>query len=94
MRRTFVWSAAKARQNLAKHRVSFTEAMSVFEDPLARIDDDPDHSAEEKREIIFGQSRAGRLLLVSFTERGDTIRIISARPPDSDERKRYEEEIL
>ena len=94
MRRAFVWSVTKARKNLAKHGVSFSEALSVFDDPLARIDDDPDHSLAERREIIFGQSRAGRLLLVSFTERGDNIRIISARQPDSDERKRYEEEIL
>ena len=92
MRRAFVWSLAKARQNLAKHGVSFSEALSVFEDPLARIDDDPDHSAEERREIIIGQSRAGRLLLVSSTERGTIVRIISARVPDRDERKRYEEE--
>ena len=74
--------------------MSFSEALSVFDDPLARIDDDLDHSLAERREIIFGQSRAGRLLLVSFTERGDNIRVISARQPDSDERKRYEEEIL
>ena len=94
MRRAFTWSVAKAKQNLAKHGVSFAEALSVFEDPLAKIDDDPDHSVEERREIIFGQSRNGRLLLVSFTERGDIVRIISARLPDSDERKRYEEEIL
>jgi uncharacterized DUF497 family protein len=85
---------AKASKNLEKHRVSFSEALTVFSDPLARIDDDPDHSFAERREIIFGQSRAGRLLLVSFTERGDIIRIISARQPDNAERKRYEEEIL
>jgi len=92
MRRAFVWSVAKARKNLAKHKVSFSEAISVFEDSLARIDDDPDHSAQERREIIIGHSRAGRLLLVSFTERGNIVRIISARPLDLDERKRYEEE--
>jgi len=63
-------------------------------DPLARIGDDPEHSAEERREIIIGQSRVGRLLLVSFTERGEIVRIISARVPDRDERKRYEEENL
>jgi len=94
MRRSFVWSLAKARQNLAKHDVTFAEAFSVFEDPLARIGDDPEHSAEERREIIIGQSRVGRLLLVSFTERGEIVRIISARVPDRDERKRYEEENL
>ena len=55
---------------------------------------DPEHSAEERREIIIGQSRVGRLLLVSFTERGEIVRIISARVPDRDERKRYEEENL
>jgi uncharacterized DUF497 family protein len=74
--------------------VSFEEAATVFTaDPLARIHDDPDHSVGEVREIIVGVSAAGRLLLVSFTERGDAVRIINARVADSRERKRHEENI-
>ena len=66
----FDWDDAKAAANLAKHGVSFEEAMEVFDDPLARIHDDPDHSESEAREIIIGRSGSGCLLLVSFTERG------------------------
>ncbi|MEA2164776.1 MAG: uncharacterized protein QOK37_2903 [Thermoanaerobaculia bacterium] len=88
----FDWDDDKAAANLAKHDVSFEEATSVFDDPLARIHDDPDHSTGETREIITGYTRTGRLLLVCFTERGDEIRIINARKPDKDERYHYEEE--
>jgi uncharacterized DUF497 family protein len=88
----FDWDDDKAAANLAKHLVSFEEAMSVFDDPLARIHDDPDHSAGETREIITGYSHSGRLLLVCFTEREDGTRIINARKPDKDERHHHEEE--
>jgi len=87
----FDWDDRKAAANLAKHLVSFDEAITVFDDPLARIHDDPDHSIGEKREIITGYSDSGRLLLVCFTERGDEIRIINARKPDKDERRNHEE---
>ena len=87
----FTWHPAKARQNLRKHRVSFDEATTVFEDPLARIHSDPDHSSEEWREIIVGHSRSGKLLLVSFSERSSIVRIITARMPDAEERQEYEE---
>jgi uncharacterized DUF497 family protein len=87
----FDWDDDKAAANLAKHLVRFEEAMSVFDDPLARIHDDPDHSDDEMREIITGYSSSGRILLVCFTERGDVIRIINARPPDKDERRHHEE---
>ena len=86
----FTWDPAKARANLRKHGVSFDEAATVFTDPLARIHDDPDHSEGEFREIIVGFSTATRLLLVSFTERGDMVRIIHARVADTRERKRHE----
>ena len=89
----FIWHPAKALSNLRKHGVSFEEATTVFGDPLARIFDDPDHSLEEQREIIIGQSTQGRLLLVSFTEHGKFTRIISARRPDATERRDYEENI-
>jgi len=55
----FTWSMAKARANRQKHGVSFEEAVTVFADPLARIHDDPEHSDEERREIIIGHSAAG-----------------------------------
>ena len=87
----FAWNPAKAKSNLAKHGISFEEATTVFLDPLARIHDDPDHSIGERREIIVGLSTQGRLLLVSFTERDDVVRIISARLTDRGERRKYEE---
>ena len=88
----FEWDEAKASSNLAKHRVAFDEARTVFSDPLAKIFDDEAHSTDEAREIIIGHSVEARLLIVSFTERGrNRIRIISARPASRRERKAYEE---
>jgi uncharacterized DUF497 family protein len=66
----FEWDSAKAEANLAKHGVSFEEALTVFMNPIARIHTDPDHADSERREIIIGHSIQQRLLLVSFTERG------------------------
>jgi uncharacterized DUF497 family protein len=91
MSQQFGWDAAKAADNLKKHRLGFDEALTVFADPLARIFDDPDHSADEKREVIIGHSTAQRLLVVGFTERHEQIRIITARPATARERKTYEE---
>lgn len=85
----FEWDDAKAAYNLKKHGVSFTEASSVFYDLLSVNFDDPDHSDEEERFIIIGQSSGGRLLFVAHTDRGDRIRIISARPLLSKERRLY-----
>lgn len=87
----FDWDDRKAASNLAKHGVSFEEAMSVFDDDDAKIRDDPDHSIAEHREIIIGFSDTDRLLFVSFTERGDMIRVISARVATDREEKFYEE---
>lgn len=86
----FTWSTAKARANRRKHGVSFGEALTVFVDPLARIHDDSKHSDEERREIIVGHSAAGRLLLVSFTERDQVVRLISARKATRGEHEDYE----
>lgn len=91
MSQQFEWDATKAADNLKKHRVAFTEALTVFADPLARIFDDPDHSADERREIIIGHSKAQRLLVVGFTERNELVRIITARSASARERKTYEE---
>jgi uncharacterized protein len=89
---TFEWDADKAALNIAKHGVTFDEARTVFGDPLAVIFDDEEHSLDELREIIIGHSVLRRLLLVSFTERGDeVVRIISARKANKRERKDYEE---
>jgi uncharacterized protein len=87
----FEWDKQKAATNLRKHGVSFDEARTVFSDPLARIFDDPDHSISEPREIIIGRSVTQQLLIVSFTERGAAIRIISARLATKREQQDYEE---
>jgi uncharacterized protein len=89
---SFAWDKAKATRNLAKHGVSFDEAMSVFFDPLAVSGADPDHSLGEARYISFGISILGRLLVVCHTHRAGTIRIISARPATRLEKRIYEEE--
>jgi len=89
----FEWDPQKAAKNLRKHKISFNEAATVFDDPLSVTVTDPDHSAEEDRFIIVGQSYRRRLLIVSFAERGDRIRIISARELTPAERRAYEEEI-
>ena len=89
----FSWDPRKAETNVRKHGVTFEEAITVFRDPLAWIHDDLDHSIGERREIIIGMSTAGRLILVSFTERGATVRIINAREPDRAERRDYEESL-
>jgi len=87
----FEWDSAKARKNLQKHGVSFEEASSVFYDPLAVTGADPDHSEGEERLITFGMSSQGRLLVVAHTERGEAIRIISARVATQSEKHIYEE---
>ena len=86
----FEWDREKAKKNLRKHRVSFDEAVTVFYDPLSATFNDPDHSIDEERVITIGYSSHGRLLVVSHTERGKTIRIISARSATARERKRHE----
>ncbi len=86
----FEWDESKATANLKKHGVSFEEAKAVFDNPLAVIFNDETHSVDEQREIIIGHSQRNRLLLISFTERSSTIRIISARPATRKEREDYE----
>ena len=86
---TFAWDRRKAATNRQKHGIAFEEAVTVFADPLARVYDDPDHSAQELRFLLVGHSMLGRLLLVVHAERGDIIRIISARKPTPRERRDY-----
>jgi len=87
----FEWDSAKATANIKKHGVSFEEAVSALRDDLAATARDLEHSVAEFRFITFGVSAHGRLLAVSHTERGNKIRIISARPATRTERKFYEE---
>ncbi len=85
----FEWDKAKAESNKQKHGLEFEEAVSVFDDPTSRLFDDPQHSYLEDRFITLGYSDRGRLLVVSFTERIDATRIISARPATRGEYKTY-----
>jgi uncharacterized DUF497 family protein len=86
----FQWDPRKAASNRRKHRVAFEEAATVFGDPLAATIRDPEHSRDESRFVTIGQAEAGRLVVVMHADRGEGIRIISARPPTRREKKRYE----
>ena len=85
------WDPKKAISNLKKHGVSFEEAATALSDPLAATGADPDHSLTEDRYVTFGVSEKGRLVVVSHTEKDETIRIISARRANKGEREFYEE---
>ena len=87
----FQWDENKARTNLAKHGVGFEEAATVFGDPLSLTIPDPAHSQNEDRFVILGTSHNGKSLVVVPTERGDSIRLISARRASRQERKNFEE---
>jgi len=87
----FEWDPRKARTNLRKHGVSFDEATTVFRDSFSQTGDDPDHSLREHRFVTFGMSSLGHLLVVAHAERGERMRIISARLATQAERKMYEE---
>ncbi len=87
----FEWNLNKAALNVEKHNVSFEEAATVFNDPLSVTFPDPDHSIGENRYIIIGVSRSGQLLVVAHTDRGEKIRVISARKATRHERRFYEE---
>lgn len=87
----FEWNSDKATLNFDKHGVSFQEAATVFSDPLSVTFPDPDHSIGESRYIIIGTSRFKKLLVVAHTERGERVRIISARTASRQEKRFYEE---
>ena len=89
----FDWDANKAEKNLRDHRVSFSDAVSVFRDPLSVTAPDPDHSLDENRYIIIGRYESDRLLMVAHTDRRNRVRIISARTLTPSERRQYEEGI-
>ncbi len=86
----FEWDHDKAAKNHKKHGVNFEEAVTAFYDPLSATFDDPDHSVGEQRLITIGFSSRDRLLVVSHTDREETVRIINARPATARERKRHE----
>ena len=87
----FEWDRTKAASNLRKHGVSFDEAATAFADPLSHVFPDPDHSDNETRFLLIGMSQTIRILVVSHTDRGEAIRIISAREATRKERIFYEE---
>ena len=88
---TFEWDEKKARSNATKHGVRFDDASTVFADSLSLTILDPTHSSHnEERFVTIGQSHRGKLLVVVHTDRGDNIRIISARPASRRERRTYE----
>ena len=87
----FEWDEGKNQSNQRKHGVSFDEALTVFDDPLAATNRDFDHAQEEERFLTFGYSLRRRLLAVSHTDRERRIRLISARLATKAERKSYEQ---
>ena len=87
----FEWQRDKAAENIRKHKVSFTEAATVFGDFLAATMPDPDHSDDELRYITIGMSNLRRVLMVAHAERQGRTRIISARKLTPNERRIYEE---
>ena len=76
---TFEWDPRKERSNLAKHGVGFEQASTIFGDRSSLTIPDPEHSQTEERYITIGRAFTGKLLVVVHTERGNNIRIISAR---------------
>ena len=89
----FEWNERKAERNLRTHGVLFTEAATVFDDPLFLAFADSDHSRYEQRYIVMGESNKGRVLVVAYTTRGSVTRIISARKATRREKRFYEENI-
>ena len=88
---SFEWDENKAKNNLAKHGVSFEEAATVFADEHSLTIADPKHSQLEDRLIILGKSPKRQILVAVHTIRGDNIRMISARRASKKERAKYEE---
>ncbi len=87
----FEWDNEKAERNLKKHGVSFAEAVTVWDDYFYIDLFDEEHSFEENRYLFFGESSQNRLLVVSYTERENCVRIISAREMTPKERRDYEQ---
>ena len=92
----FKWDKNKARINLTKHKISFEEAQSVFDDDNARLIFDPDHSEDEDGFILLGLSCSLRVLVVvhCYKDEENIIRLISARKATKPESKIYKEYLL
>jgi len=90
----FEWDRKKDSANRRKHGAGFTEATTVFDDPLSITIPDPDHAGDEERFLIIGLSSQRNLLVVVHTIRGEQIRLISARLATKQERRNYEETSL
>ena len=86
----FEWDERKAAANRRKHGVTFDEAATVFLDALARNRPDDEHSGDEPRSLLLGRSTRGRLLVVAYAERGERLRLVSARRATRFEREVYE----
>lgn len=86
----FEWDEKKAIINKRKHDVSFDEAQTVFSDAFSIIKADIGHSDNEERQLIVGMSRKNRMIIISFTEREDVVRLVNARKATRNERKQYE----
>jgi uncharacterized DUF497 family protein len=89
---TFEWDSAKADENLRKHGVSFEDAATAFADPLSVTVRDPDHSETEHRFALVGRTTLGALVVVIHAERGENIRIISARRATPSEVRSHEQD--
>ena len=87
----FEWDSQKAIVNFKKHKITFEEACTIFNDPRSITILDPDHSQDEDREITIGISRNMLILVVSHTDRFGRVRIISARKANKTEQKQYVE---
>lgn len=87
----FEWDQIKADSNRDKHGISFGDASTAFADPRSLAIPDEAHSADEERWVLLGRSVEGELLVVVHVDRGETIRIISARRATSRERQDYEQ---
>lgn len=85
----YEWNCVKAESNLRKHKVSFEEATTVFDDSFQEVYPDTDHSVGEARYICLGMSDKSRVLFVAYAERQGRTRIISARKADTEEELEY-----
>lgn len=92
MKLTFEWDEVKAKANFKKHKVSFEEGKTIFNDSFLFTFPDTEHSINEERYINIGISANGRVLVLTHTERHDRIRIISCRKATASERRFYEED--
>ena len=92
MRLQFEWDEEKATTNLRKHGVGFEESITVFGDPETLTIFDEEHSDQEDRYIDIGRSASGRVIVVVYTERVESIRVISCRKATPAERRQYEQQ--